>query len=62
MDWNQFNAIVSKNEFSDFIELDLRPFGAQQSEAESGLHCFGGGCRPARFGQSSIGIPEREAT
>jgi len=33
MNWNEFNSTVVRNESPEAIELDLRPFGAQQSEA-----------------------------
>ena len=33
MNWNEFNATVIRNEHPDTTELDLRPFGARQSEA-----------------------------
>jgi hypothetical protein len=33
MNLNEFNSTVVKTETSDTTELDLRPFGARQSEA-----------------------------
>ena len=33
MNLNEFNSVVLKTETSDATELDLRPFGARQSEA-----------------------------
>jgi len=33
MNWNEFNNAVVRNESPEVIEFDLRPFGAQQSEA-----------------------------
>jgi hypothetical protein len=33
MNWSQFNDTVVRTESADGIELDLRPFGSQQSEA-----------------------------
>ena len=33
MNWNEFDITVVRNEYPESIELDLRPFGAQQGEA-----------------------------
>ncbi len=33
MDWNEFNRIALRRESGGTTELDLRPFGARQSES-----------------------------
>lgn len=33
MNWNEFNHTAVHNENPEIVELDLRPFGTQQSEA-----------------------------
>lgn len=33
MNWNEFNSAVVRHDYPEFVQLDLRPFGAKQSEA-----------------------------
>ena len=33
MNWNEFNSAVIRHDYPEFVQLDLRPFGAKQSEA-----------------------------
>jgi hypothetical protein len=33
MNWEEFNSTVIRHEYPEFVELDLRHFGARQSEA-----------------------------
>jgi hypothetical protein len=33
MKWQEFNSTVIRHEYPEFVQLDLRRFGAKQSEA-----------------------------
>lgn len=33
MNWNEFKSTVIRHDYPEFVQLDVRPFGARQSEA-----------------------------